>query len=157
MSKSNRSIKQRMVAKYGKECWIDKLHLRPVEDAPKVYKSRGQLKKAKQLTFHHIKEKSKGGKATEENGAILSAENHEWFNKQSPEVQARLNQIFQEYKKNFTEDSTDRSDSRTTPSTDIEEIDYDEFISLAKFRYNRAKEKREFQKRVEEELEDLER
>lgn len=153
MGKSNRSIKQKMIAKYGKECWIEKLHLRPVEDAPKVYGSKGQLKRAKQLTFHHIKEKSKGGKATEENGAILSAENHEWFNKQSPEVQARLNQIFQEYKKNFTEGSIDRSDSRATPSINIEEINYDEFISLAKSRYNRAKEKREFQRRIEEELE----
>lgn len=156
MSKSNRSIKRRMIAKYGEECWIDKLHLRPVKDTPKVYKSKGQLKRAKQLTFHHIKERSKGGRATEENGAILSAENHEWFNKQSPEVQAKLNQIFQDYKKSFAEGSIDSSGSRVTPSIDIEELDYDDFMTLAKSRYNRAKVKREFQKRVEEELEDLE-
>ena len=154
---SNRNIKLKMIAKYGEDCWIDKLHLRPAEDTPRKYSSKGQLKRAKQLTFHHIKERSKGGRATEENGAILSAENHEWFNKQPKEVQDRLNQIFQDYKKNFAEGSTDRSDSRVTPSTNIEEIDYDEFISLAKSRYNRAKEKREFQKRVREELEDLER
>lgn len=157
MGKSNRSIKQRMVAKYGKECWIDKLHLRPVEDSPKVYKSKGQLKRAKQLTFHHIKEKSKGGKATEENGAILSAENHAWFHKQPKEIRDKINQMFQDYKKTFGENSTDSSYAGTNSSTNIEEIDYDEFISLAKSRYNRAKEKREFQKRVEEELEDLER
>lgn len=29
---------------------------------------------------------------------MLSAENHEWFNKQSPRTQAILNTIFQEYK-----------------------------------------------------------
>ena len=77
---SNTKIKNRMIAKYRAECWIDKLHLRPIESYRK-YTSKGQLKRMKQLTFHHIKEKSKGGRATEENGALLSAENHEWFNK----------------------------------------------------------------------------
>lgn len=156
MSKSNRSIKQRMIAKYGKECWIDKLHIRK-DDTPRVYKNKGQLKRAKQLTFHHIRERSKGGKATEENGAILSAENHAWFHKQPKEIRDKINQMFQDYKKTFGENSTDSSYAGTNSSTNIEEINYDEFISLAKSRYNRAKDKREFQKRVEEELEDLER
>lgn len=57
------------------------------------------MKRMKQLTYHHILEKRKGGKATVENGAILSVENHEWFNKQPEEVQKELNKKFQEYKK----------------------------------------------------------
>ena len=32
---------------------------------------------------------------------MLSVENHEWFNKQSKEDQRRLNDSFQEYKRNF--------------------------------------------------------
>ena len=97
---SNKHIKDRMVAKYGPECWIEKLHLR-TDTEPRRYTSKAQMKRMKALTYHHIKERRNGGKSTEENGAILSAENHQWFHKQPPEVQVRLNQIFQEYKRQF--------------------------------------------------------
>ena len=149
---NNRSIKQKMIAKYGAECWIEKLHIRK-DDTPRVYKSKGQLKRAKQLTFHHIRERSKGGKATEENGAILSAENHAWFHKQPKEIRDKINQMFQDYKKTFGEDSIDSSCTGTNSSANL---DYDNFISLAKSRYNRAKTKRETEKRIQEELEELE-
>lgn len=56
----------------------------------------------KQLTYHHIVEKRNNGKATVENGALLSAENHAWFNKQSQQAQAQMNAIFQEYKRQAT-------------------------------------------------------
>ena len=42
--------------------------------------------------------RANGGKATVENGALLSAENHEWFNRQSKEKQRELNNAFQDYK-----------------------------------------------------------
>lgn len=150
---SNRNIKLKMIAKYGEDCWIDKLHLRPAEDTPRKYSSKGQLKRMKQLTFHHIKERSKGGRATEENGALLSAENHEWFNKQPKEVQDKLNQIFQEYKKSFNQNHPDSSTSEYDTSVSLS---YDKVISLAKSSYNRAKDKREARKRIQEDLNDLE-
>lgn len=53
----------------------------------------------KMLTYHHIVKKEHGGRTTVENGALLSAENHAWFNKQTKEEQDRMNKIFQEYKK----------------------------------------------------------
>lgn len=56
------------------------------------------MARMKQLTYHHIKEKRNGGTATVENGALLSFENHMWFNQQSPEAQKSMNQAFQEYK-----------------------------------------------------------
>lgn len=98
MGKSNRSAKQALIRLYGKECFIDKLHLRPETDKV-VYTGKAQYHRMKQLTYHHILEKSKGGKATVENGAILSVENHEWFNKQSPQKQRELNARFQDYKR----------------------------------------------------------
>lgn len=110
---SNKGVKKRLIELYGKECFIEKLHLRPAETYPKRYKSKGQLKRMKQLTYHHIREKRNGGKATVENGALLSAENHEWFNKQPANIQRQLNALFQEYKR---------------------QIDYDRFISTAKAR-----------------------
>ena len=93
---SNKGAKQRLIKLYGKECFIDKLHLR-TDPAP-TYTGTGQMKRMKQLTYHHIVEKSKGGKATVENGALLSAENHAWFNKQNKGAQAQMNKAFQEYK-----------------------------------------------------------
>ena len=37
-------------------------------------------------------------------GALLSVENHIWFNQQSEEVQQELNKKFQEYKKSVDDD-----------------------------------------------------
>lgn len=94
---SNRSIRKQLEKLYGKECFIEKLHLRKYDKQTK-YKSKGQLKRMKQLTYHHILERSKGGKATIENGALLSEENHIWFHQQSKGRQKQINQIFQDYK-----------------------------------------------------------
>ena len=97
MGKSNKRAKELLIKLYGEECFIEKLHLRPKATKQK-YKSKGQYKRMKQLSYHHIKKKEYGGEATVENGALLSVENHEWFNKQPIEEQERLNNIFQEYK-----------------------------------------------------------
>ena len=89
---TNKSARQELERLYGKECFIDKLHLR--EEKQKRYTGKGQFKRMKQLTYHHIKMKKDGGRATIENGALLSAENHAWFHKQSPEKQSEMNKAF---------------------------------------------------------------
>lgn len=157
MSNKNKSAKRKLIQLYGKECWIEKLHLRPPEDKPRRYTSKTKLLQAKRLTYHHIKPKSQGGRATVENGAVLSAENHAWFHKQPPEVQAKLNKIFQDFKQNYP-DNIILSSSSTDTCPDISgvKIDYDEFISRARKHYNRAKTKRETQMLIKEE-EDYER
>ena len=102
---SNKSAKEKLIKLYGAECFIEKLHLR--KDTERHYTSKGQLKRMKQLTYHHIKMKKDGGKATVENGALLSNENHSWFHKQPKESQDKMNKKFQEYKKckiEFTDD-----------------------------------------------------
>ena len=71
---SNKKARQELERRYGKECFIDKLHLR--KDKRIKYTGKSQMKRMKQLTYHHILEKSKGGRATVENGALLSTENH---------------------------------------------------------------------------------
>lgn len=95
---SYKSIRTKMEKIFGKECFIEKLHLRK-DDKPRRYKSKGEYKRMKQLHYHHILEKSKGGQETIENGAILSGENHEWLHQQSEEKKQELNNAFQEYKK----------------------------------------------------------
>ena len=94
---SYKGVKKELIERYGPECFIDKLHLRK-DDEQQHYYSKGELKRMKELTYHHIEEKKEGGKATVENGALLSRENHDWFNKQSPEEQRKMNEVFQKYK-----------------------------------------------------------
>lgn len=53
---SNKGAKNKLIELYGEECFIEKLHLRPGGYKEK-YKSKGQYKRMKQLTFHHILEK----------------------------------------------------------------------------------------------------
>lgn len=99
---SNKNARKKLEERYGKECFIEKLHLRKDEE-PRRYNSKGQMKRMKQLTYHHIKMKKDGGRATVENGALLSVENHEWFHQQSKNAQGYMNAVFQEYKKQVDE------------------------------------------------------
>ena len=95
---SNKKAKERLIKIYGEECFIEKLHLRKDKE-PRKYTGKKQMRRMKQLSYHHIKPRSKGGRTTIENGALLSVENHEWLHRQCPEVQRKLNKKFQEYKK----------------------------------------------------------
>lgn len=149
MSNKNTKVKRRLIELYGAECFIDKLHLRPPETKPKHYKSKGQLERMKSLTYHHIKEKSKGGPTTLENGAILSVENHEWFNKQPLEVQKELNKRFIEYKECKVIYSNDVKVDFIVNATIFE---LDEKMQ-SKRKYNRAKEKQKLKRRIDEEYE----
>lgn len=96
---SNKAVKERLIERYGAECFIERLKLRDTSGL--TYTSKGQYKRMKMLTYHHIREKSKGGKATMENGALLSGENHIWFHQQDKADRERMNQQFQELKRNI--------------------------------------------------------
>lgn len=148
---SNKKIKEELIRRYGAECFIEKLKLRK-DDTPRRYKGKGQMKRMKQLTYHHIKMKKDGGRATVENGALLSAENHAWFHKQNPQDQAIMNALFQEYKKQYQEcEVVFVDDLKLDFEIKAMEFHIDE-REQKKEKYNRAREKREFQKRVDEEL-----
>lgn len=148
---SNKRAKEELIRRYGAECFIEKLKLRK-DTEPRKYKGKGQMKKMKQLTYHHIRMKKDGGRATVENGALLSTENHAWFHKQNPQDQAIMNAMFQEYKKQYQEcevvfvDKLDLGFEIKAMEFHIDEREQ------KKEKYNRAKEKREFQNRVDEEL-----
>lgn len=144
---SNKKAKERLIELYGAECFIEKLHLR-VDKEPRRYTSKGQYKRMKQLTYHHIREKQHGGKATVANGALLSAENHEWFNKQSKESQKQMNELFQKYKQSVEckVEFVDELDTRFSIASTVIVAN-----EMEKQHYNRAKEKRAWKKEVEEE------
>lgn len=105
MSKGNKSARRELERLYGKQCFIDKLHLKEIYGG---YTGKGQVKRvltksqqkkqSGQLTYHHMVERSKGGQATVENGALLSAANHAWFNEQPKAIQEQMNDEFRKYK-----------------------------------------------------------
>lgn len=142
---SNKNAKQELIRRYGAECFIEKLHLRQ-DTTPRRYTSKGQKKRMKQLTYHHIRMRKDGGKATVENGALLSAENHQWFHKQSSAAQGYMNAIFQEYKKQADECTVVFVDELELPF----EVKVMEFGVDEKEKFNRAKEKRKTQKIIDE-------
>ena len=142
---SNKNAKQELIKRYGAECFIEKLHLRK-DTTPRRYTSKGQKKRMKQLTYHHIRMKKDGGKATVENGALLSAENHSWFHQQSPQAQGYMNAMFQEYKKQADECTVVFVDELDLPF----EVRTIEFSIDERGKFNRAKEKRETQKIIDE-------
>lgn len=159
----NKKIKDRMIKKYGAKCFIEELHLRKPEDIEKEKRFYGkkQLAIMDQLTYHHIKEKCKGGKATEENGAILRYINHQWFNRLSKEKQAEINKLFQEYKRNFN-----KSQMRECRVELVDDLDLEIKPAVITFepkdlfqeikpkeKYNRAKQRAEL-KRIQLEWED---
>ena len=148
---SNKSAKQKLIQRYGGIDFLDQMHVKIPES--KIYKSKGQLKRMKQLTYHHIHEKQYGGKATVENGALLTEEHHIWLHKQPPEIKSKLNLAFQEFKR--------RKDAELPIETvDVDEIPFEmticdlEVDKNGKMKiYNRAKIKEEMKKLVVEELE----
>lgn len=143
---SNKKAKEKLIKLYGEECFIEKLHLRK-DTEPRRYTSKGQRKRMRQLTYHHIKERQHGGKATVANGALLSVENHEWFNKQSKESQKQMNELFQKYKQSVEckVEFVDELDTRFSIASAIV------VPNEIKQYYNRAREKRKWQKEIEEE------
>lgn len=148
---NNKRAKEELIRRYGAECFIEKLKLRK-DLGKKRYKGKGQKARMKQLTYHHIKMKKDGGKATVENGALLSAENHAWFHQQTQQDQSRMNEMFQEYKKQYQEcQVVFVDDLELSFQVKVMEFHIDE-REQKKEKYNRAKEKREFQKMVDEEL-----
>ena len=155
---SNKSIKEEMIRKYGAKCFIERLKLRDTSGLR--YTGKNQYKKMKMLTYHHIKEKSKGGKATVENGALLSAENHAWFHQQPKADQERMNQQFQDLKRNI-DNNYEPCEVQLAPESDITlpfdldimTVNIDDTGKIkpqkkAKKKYNRAKTKRKTKKLI---------
>lgn len=137
MSKNNKTVKDKMLKKYGKKCFIEELGLRTKEEIEqdlKKYNSKTR-KVMMALTFHHIKERRDGNEATEENGAILRNINHQWFNNLSKSEQRRINNLFIKYKSQDKFKSF--KDKLRVSVTDDKDIIYKEYIELRRLRERR--------------------
>lgn len=159
MSKDNKKARQKLERLYGKICMVEAANIRyiPVEQRRKI---RGYTKYDDIITFHHIKEKSKGGKATVENGALVKGYNHRWINSLSEEDREKVNERLVEFKimtLGITDKGLEVEDSATITPDILDEG----FIEIPVFnttkedlekreKFNRAKAKRDFQKKIDE-------
>lgn len=148
---SNKRAKERLIERYGGIDFLDQMHVKVPEC--KTYKSKGMKKRMQQLTYHHICEKQYGGKATVENGALLTEEHHIWLHKQPPEVKAKLNIAFQEFKRQKDQElEVQYVDLKQIPfELNIADIGIDKNGKMQV--YSRAKVKEEMRKLILEELE----
>ena len=150
---SNKRAKEALISRYGPECFIEKLGLR---DTSKLkYKGKKQYERMKMLTYHHIKRKASGGQTTVQNGALLSAENHAWFHQQPIDKQERMNDIFQEYKRQV--DNGLSTECQVVITKDIPKFVDVRIATFNPSEFNRAKEKRKTQERLKEYYEEEER
>ena len=113
MSGKNKRAKEELIRRYGAECFIERLHLR--DDKDRKYTGKGQYRRMKQLTYHHIKMRKDGGKANVENGALLSTDNHSWFHQQPIQRQREMNDMFQELKRELDHIGIEYVDDLETP------------------------------------------
>lgn len=169
----NKTGKRLLEKRYGKGCFMERAGIReitPEQEAEYKRSIRGFKKLDRTITYHHIREKRNGGKVSIENGANLAAYNHQWFNAQTPEVQAQINNQLQQFK--FKIDMVrmavgdeglefDKINVDIDMSDTIEIPVYDNSIleekEVKRPKFNRAKVKRQTQKLIEEDIEDWER
>lgn len=148
MSGKNKRAKEELIRRYGAECFIERLHLR--DDKDRKYTGKGQYRRMKQLTYHHIKMRKDGGKANVENGALLSAENHNWFHQQPMARQREMNDMFQELKRELDHIGIEYVDDLETPikvNTVSISVTKDKHVIIEKLRRD---EEREFQRERKE-------
>ena len=154
MSKSNKEAKRRLIQKYGGVCFIEELELRTPEEINKErrirYKGKRQREICDKITYHHILERSKGGKATEENGALLRYINHQWFHRLSKEKQAEINKLFQEYKRQHSKECAVEYVDNLDLGFEVRAFTFTPEDLEPKKKYNRAKDKRENEKIIKE-------
>ena len=109
MSNSNRSAKKELERIYGKGCFFNRAKVAEQIEAMggiKTFKVFVQEKKFKgkpishQITYHHLKHKSEGGKATVENGANVEEVAHQYLHSLPRNQEEIINNMLREFKLN---------------------------------------------------------
>ena len=153
--------------RYGKGCFMERAGIRDItpEEETKLRKITGYKKLDRTISYHHIKEKSKGGEVSIDNGANLAVYNHQWLHQQPPEVIEDINNKLQDFKASIDLARLEIGEE----GLNIEKVlsinfDMEDTISIPLYdntpeieekrhkKFNRAEVKRETSKLIEEEL-----
>ena len=109
------------------------------------------------MTLHHLKHRSEDGRTSEQNGAIVNALAHGYLHSLPRHEEELINNMLRDYKwriDNGRECKIELVDTLDIGiSINMAEISFSDKIKAPKEKYNRAKEKREMQRRIDEEFE----
>lgn len=147
---SNQSAKRKLEMIFGKICMIEASGIRyvPINKRKKI---KGYKKCDDEITYHHIKERVKGGQSTVENGALIKGYNHRWLHSLPEDEKQKVNQLLMQFKAEIMQGmegiSVDRMPQETNPDSEYSLIDTSK--SSKKKRFNRAKEKKDFKRRID--------
>lgn len=158
MGNKNSKVRKRLEKIYGKGCFMERAGIRTIT---------GYKKDARIMTYHHLKHRAEGGPTTEENGANLYLENHQYLHSLSREEEEIINNQIREWKFNFLV-THGLSDVEVSGSVEFPDLTKDkdciiipledntkeqiENLKKKEQKFNRAKIKRETQKQIDEEL-----
>jgi len=109
---SNKGAKNKLIEIYGKHCMFERARIAErIERMGGIRTYRSYLvdkkfkgkKIVKQLTYHHLKHCSEGGKATVENGAVVDTTAHAYLHSLPRHQEEIINNMLRAYKINFME------------------------------------------------------
>lgn len=179
---TNRVARQRLEAQYGKGCMFYKAGIpEQIEKLRTIKTYKTFLKETRytgkkirlleaNMTYHHLRHVSEGGKATDENGAIVNELAHRYLHSLPREEEEVVNNMLRQYKLNITGGilvATDRGVTVEQPLGIDLEMDLNNCITIKAYDntekdiekrnnvgFNRAKVKRETQRLIDEDLYD---
>ena len=146
---SNKSAREELERIYGKHCMIHQ-GIRKL-NPPKPHKGKYKGKSiALQLTYHHLKPKHLGGKATVENGANLCRRCHDWLEQLSNTDREQVNNELREYKRQHSQECTVEFVDYLPRDWEVRAMIITPEELQPKKKYNRAEDKRNVQKKIRE-------
>lgn len=168
-SHKNKSIREKLEAKYGCGCMFRNAHIAERIEAMggiKTYKEfleehKYKLKKIiqleKQMSLHHLKHRSEEGHTSEYNGAVINSLAHAYLHSLPREQEEIINNMLREHKRNLDNAIECKIELVDDLDTGIEikytEISFPEPKKGPKEIFSRARAKAETRKRIEEDLE----
>lgn len=168
---TNKRARERLEMQYGKGCMFKKAKVEQQVEKLKTIKTyRKFLQETKytgkkihllekNMTYHHLRHNSEGGKATDENGAIVNELAHRYIHSLPREQEEIVNNMLRQYKINFRAGSIIATDKEVKMEDPIQlefdlNLDNDDFLVIPLERnnqkYNRAKAKKELKELIQE-------
>lgn len=164
----NEAARKELERIYGKGCMFTKAHCEEQIEALRTIKTFKRYKQekrytgkkikelARQMTYHHLKHRSEGGKTNLENGSVINGLAHAYIHSLPRDQEEIVNNMIRQYKMGIAI----IADGEITQTQAIDlnfDFDLEDCITIpledSNKKYNRAKVKRETQKLIDEDLE----
>ena len=169
MGKSNKGARRMLERIFGKICMIEHLGIRHIPQT-KRKRIKGYHKTDDQLTYHHIQERACGGKTTVSNGALVKGYNHQWLHRLPEKQRQDVNNAILEFKATviqvvgnevrtvggeFICFDIESPEQTSESKKSIKVYDNDEDILRKREKFKRSKERRQFERKVREGIDEF--